>query len=144
MNKQDIGRMRANQAYNIIRKEKFIEDLKTKKTYQGDVEGEIKRQEKKLEHIKNVNFWTVAEAVDDPLYATQAHECMHAVYFHHDLAAKFTEEMEKVEGWSIPLTEYATTKTAEFFAELGSAVTCGMEVHPKLMQAFQNTVGSIK
>jgi len=142
--KQDIGRMRANQAYNIIRTEKFIEDLKNNPSYRGDVNSELKKQEKKLEHIKNVDHWTVADAVDDPLYATQAHECMHAVYHYHRLGETFKAEMEKVDGWSIPLTEYATENQKEFFAELGSAVTCGMKIHPKLLEAFQNTVRMIK
>jgi outer membrane biosynthesis protein TonB len=148
--KRDIGRMRANQAYNIIRTEKYINDLKTNPRYQdrpgyeGAVDSEIKRHEKKLEHLKNVDHWIVADAVEDPVYAIQAHECMHAVYFYHNLAPKFTEEMDKVGGWSIPLTEYATSKKSEFFAELGSAITCGYKVDPKLFEAFQNTVRSIQ
>lgn len=148
--KRDVGRMRANQAYNIIRTEKYINDLKTnprykdRPGYEGAVENEIKRHEKKLQHLKKVDHWIVADAVEDPIYAVQAHECMHAVYFYHNLAPKFSEEMEKVGGWSIPLTEYATSKKSEFFAELGCAITCGYKVDPRLFEAFQNTVRSIQ
>jgi len=148
--KRDIGRMRANQAYEILRTEKYIGSLKSGEGFkdrpgqEGAVERELHRNEKKLEHLKAVDHWIVADAVDDPLYATQVHECWHAVYAHHNIGAKWTEEMDKVSGWSIPLTEYATENKREFFAELGAAVTCGMKVHPKLMEAFKNTVGSIK
>jgi len=148
--KRDVGRMRANQAYNIIRTEKYINDLKTnprykdRPGYEGAVESEIIRHEKKLEHLKKVDHWIVADAVEDPIYAVQAHECMHAVYFYHNLAPKFSEEMEKVGGWNIPLTEYATSKKSEFFAELGCAITCGYKVDPRLFEAFQNTVRSIQ
>jgi hypothetical protein len=148
--KRDVGRMRANQAYNIIRTEKYINDLKTnprykdRPGYEGAIESEIKRHEKKLEHLNKVDHWIVADAVEDPIYAVQAHECMHAVYFYHNLAPKFSEEMEKVGGWNIPLTEYATSKKSEFFAELGCAITCGHKVDPRLFEAFQNTVRSIQ
>lgn len=141
---RDIARMTANRKHNIERTEKFIEHLKTSTSISGDVESEIRKQEKKLTHIKNVEHWIVADAVDDPLYAVQAHECMHAVYHYHGLGETFKKEMEKVGGWSIPLTEYATENQKEFFAELGSAITCGMKVHPKLMEAFQNTVRTIR
>ena len=60
------------------------------------------------------------------------------------MAPKFSEEMEKVGGWNIPLTEYATSKKSEFFAELGCAVTCGYKVDPRLLEAFQNTMRSIQ
>ena len=99
--KRDIGRMRANQAYSILRTEKYINKLKTDPGFkdrpgqEGAVEREIQRNKKKLEHIKAVDHWIVADAVDDPLYATQVHEGVHAVYFHHNLGAKWTEEMDR-------------------------------------------------
>jgi hypothetical protein len=86
--------MAANRKHNIERKEKFIEHLKTSTTIRGDVESEIKKQEKMLTHIKNVEHWIVADMVDDPLYAVQSHECMHAVYHFHQLGPKFSDEMK--------------------------------------------------
>lgn len=149
--KEDIGKMRGNQAYNILMTEKAIKLMETDPKYQNRsvytaeyVENETKKYKEKLERTKNTDHWTVADAVDDPLYATQAHECMHAVYHYHHLGEAFNAEMNKVDGWRIPLTEYATENKKEFFAELGSAITCGMKVHPKLMEAFQNTVRTIK
>ena len=137
--------MRGNQAYNIIQIEKYIDKLKSNPAIKDETKSDlIKKQENKLEHTKNTNYWIVADAVEDPLYATQAHECWHAVYFHYDLQHIFKEEMDKVGGWDIPLTEYAVTKRSEYFAELGAAVTCGMKIDQKLVDVLQNTMRSIQ
>ncbi len=141
--KRDIERMTAQRQRSIERSKQFIEHLKTSQNVRGDVSGEIARQEKQIQWAENVKHWIVADAVEDPLYATQAHECWHAVYFYHNLKEKFRAEMDKGGGWDIPLTEYSRKNQAEKFAELGAAITCKMEVPPKLVEIFQNTIRSI-
>lgn len=110
-----------------------------------------RRDKGKLEKLKKCNRWLVSDGVDDPLSVLSAHEGFHCVYHQKGIEDKWNENLLKYvgeEGHSdikcMSVSEYGCSSVSELFAEVGAAITHGINIDPAVKQAFEKTMEGVK
>jgi hypothetical protein len=127
--------------------EKWNRYLEMKEAYKG---SHIDLHER-IEHLEACDRWTVNSMSDDPLAVTSAHEAHHAIFYKYDLKGLWKQNIKLYVGDKMSkdvkcasVSEYGMSNMSELFAEVGAAVTFGIEIDDHVKQAYLDTMESVK
>ena len=93
---------------------------------------------KRLDILNSTERWGVYQSSDDPIRSVIVHEAYHMV--------DRIKDLEKLDFRTLPIkdiynvSEYAASNSAELFAEIGSAITRGVEIPQSMIDAFNNVM----
>ena len=109
---------------------------------------------KKMELMEGTRAWGTTHIAPDPVFALAAHEFVHILdamsegKFGEWVAGKLKDynlyKGFRKEKPAIPLTDYSRVNLKEFLAELGAARLSGIEIDPRLAEAWDEGFAEFK
>lgn len=127
-----------------------IEKMHRYLTYKEMRPGDHDRDRAKIAKYEACKRFTVDVDVDDMLAATTVHECNHAIYYKYKLESKWKDNLTYLVGDKMnndlkcaSVSEYGMSSIVELFAEVGTAITFGVDIDPNVKQAYLDTIRGI-
>ena len=128
-----------------------INDLNRYLTYKEIQPGDHNRLRNKINKMEVLKRWGVQDLTNDPLSVIACHEGQHAIYYKYKLESKWKDNLTYYVGDDMhtnikcaSVSEYGMSEPKELFAEVGAAVSMGIEIDPDVKKAYIKTMGSIR
>lgn len=120
-------------------------------TYKEMRPGDHDRTRDKIAKMEVCERYSVDSSTNDPLALIASHEGQHAIYFKYKLESKWKDNLTLLVGDDMhnnikcaSVSEYGMSSPTELFAEVGAAISFGIEIDPDVKQAYLKTIGSIR
>lgn len=128
----------------------MINKLNQYLTYKEITPGDHDTIHKKIDKMEACKRWSIDSSTNDPLAIIACHEGQHAIYFKHKLESKWKDNLTFLVGDDMhtnikcaSVSEYGMSEPKELFAEVGAAISFGIEIDPDVKQAYLDTIRGI-